>query len=172
MGEKRIRLRAVRDEDSGLLFDWINDRELLVGNAPYRPTAQEDHRNWFQGITKREDLVLFVIDEIQTSRAIGSCQLLNIHRVHRSADLQIRIGERASQGRGLGSEAIARLVAFGFTDLNLHRIALQVFATNTRAIKAYEKNGFVHEGRLREAVYVAGKRLDVLCMARLKTDDA
>lgn len=172
MTNKRVRLRPIRDEDSELLYEWINDRELLINNAPYRPTAETDHRNWFQNITKRSDLVLFVIEDLEAARAIGSCQLLNINWVHRSADLQVRIGDPESQNKGLGSEAIAQLIEFGFADLNLHRIALLVFATNVRAIRAYEKNGFVLEGRFREAVYVDGKRVDVLCMGRLRTDRA
>ena len=46
-------------------------------------------------------------------------------------------------------------MAFGFTDLNLHRIALHVFATNVRAIKTYERAGFQHEGTLRDNVTIA-----------------
>ena len=170
MNQAKVVLRAVRTDDAALLFDWINDRELLIQNASYRPTAEEDHQAWFRGITRRSDLYFFIIEETRTSRAIGSCQLLNVHWVHRSADLQIRIAEREAQGRGLGSEAIEKLLRFGFDDLGLHRIALQVFATNTRAIRAYVKNGLVEEGRLREAVYIDGQRIDLLCMARLKAD--
>jgi RimJ/RimL family protein N-acetyltransferase len=172
MNQLRIRLRAVQDGDRDILFEWINDRELLVKNAPYRPTAQANHQQWFVDVTKRSDLAIFVIEELAPARAIGTCQLLNIHPVFQSADLQIRIAIGEQQGKGLGSQAIELLVEHGFRHLNLQRIALQVFATNARAIKAYEKTGFVHEGRLRNAAFIDGQWIDVLCMARLRSDRA
>lgn len=168
MAPARVRLRALRAEDRQVLFDWINDPQLLVKNAAYRPTAQLNHDEWFSNVTRRSDAVLFAIEQPPVPDAIGTCQLLNIHPVFRSADLQIRIGNSAMLGQGLGSEAVELLVDHGFRHLNLHRIALQVFATNVRAVKAYEKCGFLHEGRLRDAAFIDGDWVDVLCMARLR----
>ena len=91
--------------------------------------------------------------------------------MHRSAELQIRIGSATSQNRGLGSEAVRQLIAHGFSQLKLHRISLHVFANNQRAIRAYEKNGFVREGLLRQAARVDGQWLDVVCMARVRELD-
>jgi RimJ/RimL family protein N-acetyltransferase len=70
----------------------------------------------------------------------------------------------------VGTAAIRQLVEFGFRDLNLNRIALHVFATNTRAIHVYEKIGFSREGLLRQAAYVDGGFLDVVLMALLRAD--
>ena len=94
-------------------------------------------------------------------RLIGSCQLHGIHPVHRSAELQIRIGEAGERGRGHGTEAVTLLVDFAFRDLNLRRVALHVLATNERALKMYERIGFVREGVLREAAHVDGEYVDV-----------
>ena len=49
----------------------------------------------------------------------------------------------------MGTEAIRLLVEFGFTRRNLRRIHLQAIASNTGALRAYEKAGFVVEGILR-----------------------
>ena len=156
------------DEDSSLLFEWINNHDLVVFNAPFRPISEVEHRAWFGSISERKNLAFFMIEHVETATAIGSCQLLNIHPVHRSADLQIRIGCAGFQNQGVGSEAVRQLVGFGFSELQLHRIALHVFATNQRAIRAYEKNGFVREGLLRQAACIDGQWLDVICMAKLR----
>lgn len=58
----------------------------------------------------------------------------------------------------------------GFQNLNLHRIYLRVFANNVRAIRSYEKAGFVHEGRLRQAEFRQGQYLDVFFMSVLKSE--
>jgi RimJ/RimL family protein N-acetyltransferase len=77
------------------------------------------------------------------------------------------MGDDRTRGRGLGLEAVRLLLAFGFNDLNLHRISLQVFATNARAVKTYERAGFREEGRQRDAMYLDGRFVDVLTMAIL-----
>lgn len=164
----RVRLRPLRKEDSALLYEWITHRELVILNAPYYPVSEADHEAWIESmLTKRVDLVIFVIEELEGSQAIGTCQLLNINWLHRSAELQIRIGDAPYQGRGFGSEAVTLLSHFGFADLNLHRIYLHVFSTNTRAINAYKKCGFAQEGSLKEAAFIEGAWVDVAVMARV-----
>jgi RimJ/RimL family protein N-acetyltransferase len=165
----RVRLTPIRMADAPTLFDWINDRDLVLFNAPFHPTHEASHLEWVKGLGRRQDLVAFAIRTAPAKRLIGVCQLTAINPVSRSADLQIRIGEAASRGKGLGSEAVRQLVAFGFKDLNLHRIALHVFATNTRAIKTYEKAGFRHEGTLRDAAFIDGRFVDVRVMAILES---
>jgi RimJ/RimL family protein N-acetyltransferase len=62
------------------------------------------------------------------------------------------------------------LLRHGFCTLNLNRIFLRVFAENKRAIRTYEKVGFVHEGRLRQAVYKNGAYSDILYMSVLREE--
>jgi len=58
----------------------------------------------------------------------------------------------------------------GFNTLNLHRIWLQVFAKNKRGIRAYEKAGFLHEGKFRHGEYQHGQYHDVHFMSVLKDE--
>lgn len=168
MAADRIRLRPLRSSDAPLLYEWITDRGLVILNSAYYPVSEQDHEAWVSSMMRRHsDRVFFVIEEVETGAAIGSCQLLNIDARHRHAELQIRIGDARGRGKGLGSEAVEHLCRFGFRDLNLHRIQLEVFATNVAAVKAYEKCAFKHEGRLREAAFIDGAWVDILVMARL-----
>ena len=45
-------------------------------------------------------------------------------------------------------------------EMNMHRVGLEVFIFNPRAIKAYEKVGFQLEATSRESHYLDGKRYD------------
>ena len=54
--------------------------------------------------------------------------------------------------------------------LNLNNITLGVLAFNKHAIRAYEKAGFVHEGRMRQAVFKHGSYNDVLFMSVLRDE--
>jgi RimJ/RimL family protein N-acetyltransferase len=69
--------------------------------------------------------------------------------------------------RGLGTEATRLIVGHGFEQLGLNRIALGVFNFNPRAIRAYEKAGFVAEGTEREALLHEDEWIDATYMSIL-----
>jgi RimJ/RimL family protein N-acetyltransferase len=163
-----VELTPLRLEDSPLLFEWINDRDLVVLSAPYRPVSRAEHDLWFEQIRLRDDVRIFGIRE--GGRLVGTCQLHSIHAVHRSAELQIRIGALDARGRGIGMAATVRLLEIGFRELDLHRICLHVFATNEAARRLYERVGFRIEGVLREAAWLEPEWVDVLLMAILDTE--
>jgi RimJ/RimL family protein N-acetyltransferase len=165
-----IVLAPIRDEDVSLLFEWINDRALVLLSSPYRPVHERSHHAWFKSIRNDSSKVVFAIREKRTGMLIGACQLTGIHPVHRHAQLQIRIGEAVHRGRGFGVQAVRLLLQHGFSDLNLERVFLHVFADNGAAIRAYEKAGFRHEGLLRSAAFVDGRFLDIIVMAILRAD--
>ena len=83
---------------------------------------------------------------------------------------RIQIGEPAGRGRGLGSEAIRLLLAYGFETLGLHRIELRVHENNPRAIRCYERAGFRREGEKREARWWAGRWWSVFEYAILESE--
>lgn len=171
-GNRRVRLRSLRREDSALLYEWITRRDLVILNAPFHPVNEADHEAWIERMLVRQaGMVIFVIEDKETGEAIGTCQLYNIHPIHRSAELQIRLGSELHRGKGNGPEAIRLLTRFGFDDLNLHRIYLHVFSTNESAIRAYQKCGFVTEGRLRDAAFIDGAWVDLIAMGLLKGED-
>jgi RimJ/RimL family protein N-acetyltransferase len=165
-----IVLTPLRQEDSETLFGWINDRAEVLYNAAYRPIHRPRHDEWFNAILRRDDLVIFGIRRTPSDELIGTCQLVDIHSVHHSAELRIRIGVPTQRGLGLGTQAIRQLLAFGFRDLHLHRIWLQVFADNGRAVRVYQKLGFREEGVLRETAFIDGLYKDVRLLAILKDE--
>jgi RimJ/RimL family protein N-acetyltransferase len=62
------------------------------------------------------------------------------------------------------------LLDFGFGQLRMERIWLEVYDYNERARRSYEKSGFVGEGVQRHANYRLGKYHDVILMAILRDD--
>ena len=70
------------------------------------------------------------------------------------------IGDKSCWNKGYGTEVMRLLLRSGFETLNLNRIFLRVDEANKGGIRAYEKAGFVHEGRLRQAVFRDGEYRD------------
>lgn len=101
---------------------------------------------------------------------IGGIRLYGINYSDKRAQLAIGIIDPAALGKGLGTQAMRLLAAHAFDTLGLHRLGCRVLDFNARAIAAYEKVGFVVEGREREAALIAGTWHDDLILGLLDRD--
>ena len=170
---KRVRLRAVEREDVTKFHEWVNDPEVTRGLALYLPMSFADEENWFNSLTKRDQKEKPLAIEIRKGKnwkLIGNCGVFDFDPVNSSAELGIMIGEKSEWNKGYGSEVMSLLMKHCFETLNLNRVFLKVYTENIRAVRSYEKAGFVLEGRLREAVYKFGKYDDILIMSVLRSE--
>ena len=161
-------LTEIRPSDAEPLFRWVNEPALVRMHGPYRPVSWSSHQRWTETLDENSTNVFFAIRLEQDGPAIGLISLRNIHPVHRSAELFVRIGAHDLRGKGYGTTAIRQAIDFAFGDLNLERVYLHVLADNAAAVRVYEKAGLMVEGRLRRGAYINGKWHDVLLMARLR----
>lgn len=109
----------------------------------------------------------FVVDV--DGKAVGDASLFGCDSLARHAEVGISLLPEV-RGRGIGTAALIQLTEFGFTRHNLRRLHLQAIASNTGAIRAYEKAGFVIEGRLREHAWVRGAYEDIVVMGILRSE--
>jgi len=70
------------------------------------------------------------------------------------------------RSQGIGTQLLAAAEAF-IHARGMHRIELEVFEKNERAVKLYERAGFIMEGRRREAVKTADGYDDIIWMGKL-----
>jgi diamine N-acetyltransferase len=170
---KHIRLRAVENGDVKKFHEWVNDPEVTRGLAMYLPMSMADEENWFNSLAKRDAREKPLAIEIRKGKnwkLIGNCGVFDIESVNSSAELGIMIGDKSEWNKGYGSEVMVLLLRHCFETLNLNRAFLRVHTENIRAVRSYEKAGFILEGRLREAVYKSGKYEDVLFMSVLNSE--
>lgn len=163
-------LTELQEADKAILFEWINNKELVEYNSHFLPVTWENHCAWFDRIKKDDETKIFAIRVKNNNSIIGSCQLTHINTRVGSSELQIRLGYFPVMGKGLGSKAVNLLLIHGFETLGLQRIYLHVFSDNERAIKSYMKNNFVKEGLLRRSAFVNGVFKDVYLMSILKEE--
>lgn len=112
----------------------------------------------------------FVIRTLEGDRVIGDIGLGEILWNHGDTFVGIGIGEREFWGKGYGTDAMRIILRYAFTELNLHRVSLDVFEYNPRAIHSYEKAGFVVEGRARQYLNREGRRWDLIYMGILRSE--
>lgn len=168
-----VRLRAVERDDLPHFQAWFNDANVNVHLGVFLPQSKAHEEAWFQKAVEgpREEFPLAIeIPSGDSWRMVGNCGLFKIDWRNRSAGLGISIGDRDCWSQGIGAKAIRLLLDHGFGSLNLHRIWLQVFAENERAVRCYEKVGFVHEGRFRQSEHRLGRYRDTLVMSVLRPE--
>ncbi len=72
---EKVKLTPLYRRDIATLFRWINDRELVQYNAPYKPIDYKTHQEWYEDIRKKKDVSIFAIRTARDDKLIGSCQL-------------------------------------------------------------------------------------------------
>jgi diamine N-acetyltransferase len=170
---KRIRLR--RDERSDLpkFVEWLNDPEVRRFLLVDLPISQAYEEGWFENMLKlppEEQPFAIEIKQGKGWRLIGNCGFFEINQRVHSCELGIFIGDKSCWNKGYGTEVMQTMLSLGFGTLNLNRIFLRVDAGNVGGIRAYEKAGFVHEGRFRQGTYREGHFEDMLFMSVLRSE--
>ena len=161
-----IRLRAHEPADVDALNDLINDPMVGEGLGMNMPQPIEGFQAFVDAATKNPDQAPFVVERLSDRAPVGGCSLFQINAAARTAVLGIWLG-KPFWDEGLGTDAVRTLCRFGFRHMNLQRIELNVFETNPRALRAYEKVGFTLEGTLRRSEFVQGRHVNSHVMGLL-----
>jgi RimJ/RimL family protein N-acetyltransferase len=146
---------------------WYQDPEIAVLlRHDLRPLTSFQARGYFDSIVLPASArnTCWAIHEHATGRFIGSTALTDIDEGRGSGKFRIVIGEKTDWSMGFGTEA-TRLVAREAAErLSLHTIRLEVFTHNQRALRAYQRVGFVETGRHSEWVPRVRRELHVIEM--------
>ena len=166
---------VLADADEGhqrdILLDQLQGTEALRGiSVPHDADDFLNPDGWFQSDLNNEKSRVFAIRTKADNQFIGSSALINLNGVTHSAEIGINLSNPDYRGKGYGREVMLLTMRYGFEQFNLNRIHLRVMGFNTRAIRLYEKLGFVHEAREREVFYHDGKYFDQLIMSILRTE--
>jgi diamine N-acetyltransferase len=171
---ERIRLRAIERDDIPRYVEWLNDPEVTAGLMLNLPMSNQDETRWFENLANRAPEERALAVELKTAEGvwihIGSVGFDHIEWTNSMAEFGIFIGEKLLWNQGCGTEATHLMLKHGFETLNLNRIFLHVYENNPRAIRVYEKAGFVKEGLLRQARYRNGRYINVLLMSVLRAE--
>lgn len=160
-------LRKPEPADIEALFAQKNDPEVAAMLGGFtKGYTRADLARWVEAHAQAKDEALYVITN-ESDRCLGHVGLYKIdHRV-RSAEFAILVGDKKAWRTGIGRACTSFMLRFGFEELQLHRIYLEVLASNDRARKLYDSLGFKHEGTLRDAQWKGGRYLDVHVMSIL-----
>lgn len=158
----RVILRQPVDSD---IMDYLNvepNKELVRmyggDTRNIEPKTLEKAKKFIEAIraNKLEWCVEF------EGRCVGQARL-TVNEIDNRARYAVGLFDPSVWGKGLGTEITQLVLQYAFDVLHLHRVDLRVLEYNKRAIRCYEKCGFVREGVEREGALIEGKyETDVL----------
>ncbi len=134
------------------LTEWIRKDQESLSSQRYAPYYQ------------------FGIRTLDGDKLVGMVDLDGDAYPHGDIFVGIGVGERDFWGRGYGTDAMKVILRYAFQELNLRRVSLNTFEYNPRAIRSYEKAGFVYEGKARSFLLREGVRWDLIFMGILREE--
>jgi RimJ/RimL family protein N-acetyltransferase len=141
---ERVRLRPMTVDDAPHIARWAADPEFARNQwgrmRKQGVDAASDFIAWFD----KEGSKLFAIEH--EGRVVGFANYRELNTGDRKCEIGLGIGEKDLWSKGLGRDALRALLRYLFEDLDLQRVALEVVATNDRAIASYKSCGFEVEG--------------------------
>lgn len=111
----------------------------------------EDAQNWYERIINHP--CKWIIEFKGNFVGVAS---LRPYSENNKAKFSIELYAEKIYNLGIGIKVTEMVLNYGFKTLGYNKIYLRVLDYNTRAIKCYEKCGFIKEGIDREGVLING----------------
>jgi RimJ/RimL family protein N-acetyltransferase len=173
---ERVRLREHVPANKAAFQRWYADPEIAnLLRHDLSPLTPAQSASYFDSLILPLTVrgLCYAIHEAETDRLIGTTALTDVSRRttgRGSALFRIVIGEKDLWNRGYGTEATRLVVAEAFETHDLTEVRLEVFRHNPRAIRAYQRVGFVITGEHVEWVGRSRRELNVIEMKLRRLD--
>lgn len=170
----RAELRRVTNQDVDFIFSHFSNPDVcryLVDSEPLSSTeeAQQliDWCNGYGNPDSRHNRWLITLKE--TGEPIGTVGFHNWDRTNHIAEIGYDLSSQ-HWGKGIMSEVLQCVLAFGFDQMQLNRVQAFVHLQNAASYQVLRKLGFVAEGIMRDRHLFRGKYYDHYLLALLKRD--
>lgn len=167
-----VGLRAVERNDLEKLLEWRNRPNFRIFFREYRELNMENQNRWFEAkVLEDEHTRMFSIVLLETGELIGACGLCYIDWQNRCADFSIYIGkDNLYIDSEYAVDAAKVMMAYGFDELNLHRLWTEIYEIDEKKQAMFKKLGFAHEATHISTHWTEGKWVNSLYYRYLESD--
>lgn len=148
---QKINLRPADIKDKRKVFEWLTNSNLtkeMMGYPDYPdariPTWDEFNNDYLDYYFDGSKPLLgrcFII--LEADEEVGQINYNAVNNENKSTDLDIWLNDAKYTGKGVGTEAIVLLCGYLYKKFACKQIIMSPSARNKKAIKSYEKAGFV-----------------------------
>lgn len=167
MGKIELRKWTVNDKESLMVICNAADRSYLSGRLPF-PYTEADADWWLKMVEGHDGKDGIFRSVSVDGMIVGNISVEQKSDVYRK-DAEIGyllITEKWSQG--IMTEAVGQICDIAFSSLDIIRITGLVYEPNSGSRRVLEKNGFLLEGILKNAVVKEGRVYDLCVYGKLK----
>lgn len=164
-----VSIRRAEEDDVGFLVELVNHEQVAPFLAVVRPADLEAIAALVE--RSKEDpgaFGVFVI-EVDGERA-GTIEFERVNRRSRIAGLGGLALDPAHRGKGVADVASRLVQRHLIGELGFHRLQLEVYAFNERALAHAVRSGFVREGVRRSAYWRDGRWVDGVLFGLVEED--
>ena len=155
---ERLSLRPMHPIDAEDMFDYARRPEVtkyLLWREHEDIYFTRDYLNYINRRYALGDFYDWALIERESRRMIGTCGFTKIDTANNSAEIGYVLNPDFHR-RGFGSEAVKRVLKFGFEELNLNRIEARFMQGNEASLALMKSVGMTFEGYMRDLMLVKG----------------
>lgn len=137
-----MKLRKLEIKDAPLMLEWMHNRDVTLHmNRDFSKFSLSDCEGFIKNsILDKRNVHFAIVDG--NDEYLGTVSLKNIDNMKKNAEFGITIRQKA-MGKGISFEAMKEIIEYGFEQLGLTSVYWCVLPENTRAVRFYDKNGFM-----------------------------
>lgn len=160
---ERLTLRKMLVADTADMYEYAC-RPDVTKYLTWNPHPDREYtREYLQYLGNRYATGMFydwaIIYEADC-KMVGTCGFTSFNCTADSAEVGYVLNP-SYWGKGIVTEALERVLRFGFEELKLHRIEARFMEGNDRSLRVMEKAGMRFEGILRESMLIKGSYVNV-----------
>jgi diamine N-acetyltransferase len=153
-------LRDLKLKDAEGMLEWMHDSEIASNFRFDSSNMNIDKVRAFIENSQTEETSKHFAVVTEEDEYIGTISLKNIDHTNKNAEYAVVFRKKAL-GSGAAKEATQLLLDKAFNEFKLIKVYLNVLSENIRAIRFYEKMGFIKEGEFKQHLYTHGRLQDL-----------
>lgn len=160
---ERLTLRKMMVIDSQDMYEYASRNDVTKYLTWYPHPDRGYTKQYLQYLGNRYAAGMFydwaVVFE-PDCKMVGTCGFTSFNCAFDSAEVGYVLNPDY-WGRGIATEALERVLQFGFEELRLHRIEAKFIQGNEASLRVMERVGMTLEGYLREGMLIKGSYVTV-----------
>lgn len=169
---ERLTLRRLLVRDKDDMFEYAHKPEVtkyLLWSEHENVAFTAKYLKYLQTKYRRGEYFDWALVTKSENKMIGTGGFVTFDVDNNSAEIGYVVSD-AYWGQGYATEAVRRIIEFGFEELNLNRIVARHMVGNERSGRVMTKCGMTFEGVQRSAMYVKNRYRDIAQYAIIRED--
>ena len=168
---KFVNLRALEKDDLDTLKKWRNMKHVRKSTREYRLLNMINQKDWFESIHKNnppKEIMFGIINK--KGKLVGVTGLTYIDWKNRTSEISIYFSYLGWQKKPEARDTLNLIMQYGFDELNLNRLWVEIYELMKENIELFKKMNFVKEGVLREKVWRERKWWNTFIYSKLSRE--